>query len=234
MIDAQVMALTSLGAYDGAPGAAPRLVPAGQSTQTNDLGEFRIFGLPPGEYLVAANVPRNGPPMALFASAQTNAAGPRAGGVLTYYPETADPLAAQPVTLAPGQIVTGINIRLLTAPSFRVSGAVVDDQGSAVAGAMVTVLPDVRRSVSLHGLGGQGRSDANGRFVVSGLTAGSYRAMAVVPMTMSASPDPAGGAGAGAAVFFGQQLQMSPSGQLEVTIADEDIEDLQIVVTRRQ
>jgi hypothetical protein len=57
--------------------------------------------------------------------------------------------------------------------------------------------------------------------------------MAVIPIAMSASPDPAGAAGAAAAVFFGQQL-MSPSGQLEVTIADQDIEDLQIVVTRRQ
>src|SRR5215471_9878565 len=32
-----------------------RLVPTGRNAQTNDLGQFRIYGLPPGEYYVSAS-----------------------------------------------------------------------------------------------------------------------------------------------------------------------------------
>src|SRR5215831_7949427 len=32
-----------------------RLVPTGRNATTNDLGQFRIYGLPPGEYYVSAN-----------------------------------------------------------------------------------------------------------------------------------------------------------------------------------
>ena len=31
-----------------------RLTPAGRNATTNDLGQFRIYGLPPGEYYIAA------------------------------------------------------------------------------------------------------------------------------------------------------------------------------------
>src|SRR4029079_1884247 len=33
-----------------------RLVPSGRNASTNDLGQFRIYGLPPGEYYVSATL----------------------------------------------------------------------------------------------------------------------------------------------------------------------------------
>ena len=33
-----------------------RLVPAGRNSTTNDLGQFRVYGLPPGEYYVSATL----------------------------------------------------------------------------------------------------------------------------------------------------------------------------------
>src|SRR5258708_21677581 len=33
-----------------------RLVPSGRNSTTNDLGQFRVYGLPPGEYYVSATV----------------------------------------------------------------------------------------------------------------------------------------------------------------------------------
>ena len=33
-----------------------RLVPSGRNGTTNDLGQFRIYGLPPGEYYVSATL----------------------------------------------------------------------------------------------------------------------------------------------------------------------------------
>ena len=36
-----------------------RLVPSGRNSTTNDLGQFRIYGLPPGEYYVSATLRNN-------------------------------------------------------------------------------------------------------------------------------------------------------------------------------
>src|SRR5262245_61333475 len=37
-------------------GGKRRLAPTGRPSMTNDLGQFRVFGLPPGEYYVSATV----------------------------------------------------------------------------------------------------------------------------------------------------------------------------------
>ncbi len=37
-------------------GGRRRLVPGGRPTQTNDLGQFRLYGLPPGDYYVSASL----------------------------------------------------------------------------------------------------------------------------------------------------------------------------------
>lgn len=60
--EARVMALRRV----SPPGAPPRLMPAfGPGQPTNDLGEFRVSGLPPGEYFVAA-MPRSMPMMPML------------------------------------------------------------------------------------------------------------------------------------------------------------------------
>ena len=33
-----------------------RLMPSGRNAQTNDLGQYRIYGLPPGDYYVSATL----------------------------------------------------------------------------------------------------------------------------------------------------------------------------------
>ena len=62
MADARVMALRRIDSNPAARGGvAPRLMPApGQGQQTNDIGEFRVSGLAPGEYFIAAS-PRLSP-----------------------------------------------------------------------------------------------------------------------------------------------------------------------------
>ena len=38
------------------PSGRRRLVNAGRIAQTNDLGQFRMYGLPPGDYYVSASL----------------------------------------------------------------------------------------------------------------------------------------------------------------------------------
>jgi hypothetical protein len=78
---------------------------------TDDLGEYRIFGLPPGEYLVSSGQP----PMPFTAPAQL---------ARTFYPGTRDVLSAVPINLRGGEERSGIDVRLIEAPSFRISGEI--------------------------------------------------------------------------------------------------------------
>jgi len=63
---------------------------------TNDLGDYRVFDLEPGEYLVAAALPRN-------------AVGGRAQPPPVFYPGVTDPQLAVPVVIAAGAEASGID-----------------------------------------------------------------------------------------------------------------------------
>src|SRR5207237_712571 len=68
-----------------------------------------------------------------------------------------------------------------SAPAYRVSGIVVDENGSFVVGAMVMLMSDPRAG-AMMGPAGSARSGDGGRFVIDGVVSGSYRATASIPM----------------------------------------------------
>jgi hypothetical protein len=139
LADARVTAMRRpAGAVAGAARAngvaVPRLLPVEQGGQTNDLGEFRIDGLPAGDYGVAATAS----PAPFFGvvspaeSATAAASSPSTKAVQTFYPGTVDAADAQTATVAGGQVASGITFRLSTASVYQVSGVVVDDTGAPV------------------------------------------------------------------------------------------------------
>ncbi|MGB7844810.1 MAG: carboxypeptidase-like regulatory domain-containing protein, partial [Candidatus Acidiferrum sp.] len=94
---------------------------AGQAV-TNDLGEFRIANLPPGQYLVRAQGEASAGP----APNPADKGHQREGAVyaLTYYPGTYDEKQATPVHVTSGGTALA-NFNMVTSRSFRVSGTVV-------------------------------------------------------------------------------------------------------------
>ncbi len=84
----------------------------GQSgfAQTNDLGEYRIFGIPPGRYFLSAAYTR---PM----NSKADETFPP-----TYFPGVIDPAAAGRVEVAPGGQLRGIDIALRKTRSVRLRG----------------------------------------------------------------------------------------------------------------
>ncbi len=87
----------------------------GQNRKTDDKGNYRIYGLPAGKYLVAAggkNVYSSGPPDAFN------------GLIPTFYP-SASRDAATEVTVNLSEEVSGINIRLRGEKGVSISGKVV-------------------------------------------------------------------------------------------------------------
>jgi protocatechuate 3,4-dioxygenase beta subunit len=135
-----------------------RLVASGQAT-TNDLGEFRLFGIPPGQYYLSATW-RNPPPMANGDNKTTYPP--------TYFPGTANLAQAQRITLAVGQELTDIVMALKPIPAARVTGSTTASDGRPMTG-MVGVM-----SATGFGFTRSTGIRPDGTFALTGVTPGEY------------------------------------------------------------
>ena len=132
-------------------------------TQTDDRGEFRLFGLPPGSFIVGVTVPptnsgfRQNSAAELQWARQPASPGattgpPAAPGAQSYapmfFPGVDDPAAATTIALASGEERTGIDIIVRPVFTSRVAGVIVRADGQPVRGAQVTIAP-TRDSASL-------------------------------------------------------------------------------------
>jgi hypothetical protein len=129
-----------------------------QSTRTDDLGNYRLFWLPPGQYFLSA-MPPNGPidPTLTLNADATNASlsttRENRRTVLTrpvaattddeifapiYYPGSADDKNAVAIEVVPGGEARGIDITAGFIRSYRVRGVIVDNEiGEIVKNAQV-------------------------------------------------------------------------------------------------
>jgi carboxypeptidase family protein len=155
-----------------------RLMPTGRGGQTNDIGEFRIYGLSPGQYYISATL-RNF--MASIADTSD-----RTGYAATLYPGTGNVAEAQRLTIAAGQTVAGINLALLPIRTARVSGTATDAEGKPIAGGMIAVTQ--RFGVALMA-GTVSPVRPDGKFTISGLTPGDYTLRLNVPTGETAVAD---------------------------------------------
>jgi len=203
-----------------------RWIPVGMTNRgsTNDLGDFRLFGLAPGDYIIAASANHNGP----FAPATTS----RTTLATTYYPGTIDQGSALAVTVSADATVENITISMQTVPAFTVSGVVVDANGAPVSGAMIMMMPAAPAG-AFGGAGGSNvRTDESGAFVVSGVAAGTYRMMASAPV-VSRSPD-GGGTIVSGYTFVAGGTSANIRPPVEVTVTDADLAGGRVVVDRHQ
>jgi protocatechuate 3,4-dioxygenase beta subunit len=149
-----------------------QLVPAG-SAGTNDLGEYRIFGLAPGRYYVSATYNQGGnQPTLRERSAKPP---PEEGYAPTYYPSGIDIATAAAVEVTPGAEIRGMNIALSKTHTVRVRGH-VNNQVGGKQNAMVTLTP--RDEAGLYNMAGRHNTDAQGDFEIRGVRPGPYSLMA--------------------------------------------------------
>jgi protocatechuate 3,4-dioxygenase beta subunit len=99
---------------------------------TNDLGEFRAYGLVPGEYIVSGSLRQ------ATSARGSNPNDVTDGFVPTFYPGTTNAADAELVRVELAQ-ETPIQIALLSGRLARVTGVVVDSMGRPVAGMRVAV-----------------------------------------------------------------------------------------------
>jgi len=184
-------------------------VPGAHMGRTDDRGVYRIYGLPPGEFFVAAGTPSVGGVVSETTAedvrwASDQAAGPAAaprppvtpavGRLTAFYPTGADSETATPLDLAIGEDRPGIDVVRAFVRTSRVRGDVVLPDGTPAAGARVALapLPYGRRALSMSDsavglIGPAGAATtvaaADGAFVIDGLLPGAYQLLVETPHT---------------------------------------------------
>ncbi len=140
---------------------ARRLV--GESgSATDDRGEFRVFGLPPGDYVIVASF-----------NATDLGSKDRVRYVPTYYPGTPVASEAQRVTVGLGQEMPGITIALARAATATVRG-VVRSSGQASVGPFTMVSAREINGPQAYGQTETAIAAGDGSFAIAGLLPGTY------------------------------------------------------------
>ncbi len=179
-----------------------RLVPSGRPTTTNDIGEFRLFDIPPGQYYLSATWrnPNMGP----------NAPNDGTAYAPTFFPGTTNANDAQRITLAAGQQVDNVVMILNPIKAARVSGTATGADGKPMAPAMIMVTQtNTGFGFSMSGTA-QVRPD--GTFTVAGLAPGDYSLRA----QRMGGPSPDG----------------PETALANVTVAGEDVSDVHLFAAK--
>jgi beta-lactamase regulating signal transducer with metallopeptidase domain len=182
-----------------------------QSVQTNDVGEYRLFWLPPGSYYISArpedprrravplfvNLPGTGgvfeqaaPPVVTH-RVQDNGRVSEEAFVLVYFPGTTDFPTASRVDLRPGDALGGVNFAVTSGQvrAHHVRGRVADANGSPVTTGNVVAIP---RALHPNTTIPSATVDASGRFDIAGVSPGPYyivggNPLGIVPVDVAAA-----------------------------------------------
>ena len=151
------------------------LAPAGVD-QSDDRGQYRIFGLAPGEYVVSATAAFGGfmrrvlitpPPQSMGLEDDTAST----GYAPTYYPGVITAAEAARVRVAAAQELNGIDFQLRLVPLATVRGTTTEPSG-----VVALVSEDAAGPMRMQGLRGPVRP--NGTFTISNVPPGKYLAVA--------------------------------------------------------
>lgn len=154
-----------------------QLMPQDSDT-TDDRGEYRVYGIAPGKYIVAASSqrggrgPGGGPGVA---PATPDQRGTDESYATVFYPGTFEASQATTTEVAAGATLQGIDFNLRKVRTVRVSGKVLraSAEGSRGRPLMVTLI--AKGSAMLPGMNmPRGMSNSGGTFEIAGVRPGSY------------------------------------------------------------
>lgn len=154
---------------DGRKGLYP--VSGVRPRQTDDAGRYRLFDVPPGEYVVVAVPPLSN---RRFLPARN-----QLGYAPTYYPGSSTPAEAQRVDVGLSQTSSGIDFGLAVAAPATISGAVFDSNNRPLDSRGMVVLATSDR---WGGLSAAMRAGVmGGRFEFTNVSPGEYVLQAIGP-----------------------------------------------------
>jgi protocatechuate 3,4-dioxygenase beta subunit len=148
-------------------GGGRRLMALAGGDATDDIGQYRLHGLSPGEYYVSAFSPTG----LMFGESDD-----RTGFVQTFYPSAIVPSEAQRVSVTIGQETSQINITMTPMRVAQITGTAFTASGKPlVRGTVMLVTADPTAAPPM------GRSSLlkpDGSFTLSGVAPGEYRIVA--------------------------------------------------------
>jgi protocatechuate 3,4-dioxygenase beta subunit len=202
----------------GYAAGARRFMPAGGQNSrdtTDDQGQFRLFGLPPGEYLVSANFRGGGGEV-------TDPAGEPSGYAPTYFPGTPNAAEAQRVRVDIGQEQSSVNFALIATRLVRITGTVIDSRGAPVTAGMLSLMPaDMARGpMQLASASSATRVDRNGTFRITDVAPGRY-----ILQTRANFGGPAGRGGAAPAPGVAEP----EFARVDVAVGAQDVDGVVVV-----
>jgi protocatechuate 3,4-dioxygenase beta subunit len=210
-----------------------RLTPTGRTSQTNDLGQYRMYGLPPGEYYVSATL-RNTDIMmfdAAMLGGGSTASGstPSSGYAPTYFPGTTTAASAQRVTVAIAQEAQNTDFALAPVRLARISGTVMTSDGKPLEGAMVSATPSGRTEAGIGIINAGGaRTTKDGNFTLSSVAPGDYT-LAVRSLRIMTSD---GGDMMTFRATIGGDGSDGEAANLPLTVSGEDMTNVVIVTSK--
>lgn len=146
-----------------------QLVPVGTlGIRTDDAGQYRLLGLPPGDYYVLASLRESWPletdPTQVF------------GYIPTYHPAAVNVAEAQRIRVALGQEVSAIDVQLVPGRTAKVSGVAMSSSGVPVAGETVSLSLEVRGPTMMSTMSvASAKTAGDGTFTLTNVPAGDYR-----------------------------------------------------------
>jgi hypothetical protein len=164
--------------YQYGPSGQRRLAYAGGTglVQSDDRGEFRVYGLMPGDYVLSGSVRTP-----TFQSGGNPATGGE-GFAPTFYPATTNPAEAEAVSVGIAQEVS-IHLTLVPARLGRITGTVRNSDGRPVSGVNIGIRSGTNGAIFF---GGGGASGADGSFTLANIPPGDHT---ITAMVQPGSPD---------------------------------------------
>jgi protocatechuate 3,4-dioxygenase beta subunit len=136
-----------------------RAMTQARATVTNDLGEYRLYDVPPGRYYLRA-IPGRGSSEGIGAGESL---------VSTYFPGAPSIGGAAPIDLRPGQTLSGMDLLMTRQRAVTIRGRVLRPLGASTM--FVTLAQDSDGRLVLTGTA---PTDSNGGFEFRGVAPGAY------------------------------------------------------------
>jgi len=207
------------------------------TAKTNDLGEYRVYYVPPGRYFVSALAAA--PSFDAILAAAANPGGGAntnevvaPGYIQTYFPNTTDYTRAVPIEVLPGSEITAIHFTMVRQQRYHVKGRVIDITTGKPPQTAQLSLSARNSAVAQNPLdsilgaagGGNNYNSADGTFDVRDVAPGSYWLQTLA----AGAPQPGAGQTAANAVAAALGSIMTAIQPLEVSGAD--VENLTIAL----
>ncbi len=151
-------------------------------SESNDLGEFRLYGLSPGRYYVSAEEPKWGHVVGDREFSDASKSAGEKGYAKIYYPDATDPGRASLLVVKEGEEIPSIDFLMKQINVYRITGKIVNLAAKAGQGHRPSFVEMFRRGQRSDFItfGGNKQPKPDGSFEIPEVPPGEYTVTAMV------------------------------------------------------